>query len=109
MGEGNGEMGEDGKGEGSGEGKVVGKWVRIARSWKGKLLFYQVLVAGQERRGQHEGVKEGGKELIETPIPTNVGHNYGLIEISSKSNGLIGNPNSPNMDNLRVGYAMQHG
>jgi hypothetical protein len=27
-------------------------------------------------------VKEGGKELIETPIPTNVRYNYRLAEIS---------------------------
>jgi len=88
----------DGRGETGEDCKVVERKIVVPSS-----------VGGQERRGQHEGVKEGGKELIETPIPTNVGHNYGLIEISSKSNGLIGNPNSPNMDNLRVGYAMQHG
>jgi hypothetical protein len=60
-------------------------------------------VGDQERIGQHEVVKERGKELIETPIPTNVGHNYGLIEILGKSNGPIGNSRNPNKGQLENG------
>ncbi len=48
-------------------------------------------------------MKECGKELTQTPIPTNVGHNYGLVEILDKNNGPIGNSRNPNKGQLENG------
>jgi hypothetical protein len=48
-------------------------------------------------------VKECGKELTKTPIPTNAGHNYGLGEISCNNNGPIGNSCNPNKGQFTSG------
>ncbi len=93
-------------GEGGGEGKVVGDGSgEMGEDCKVVVGKISVLwgVGGQKRICQHEVVKECGKEFIETPIPTNVGHNYGLAEISSISNGPIGNSHSPNKGQLESG------
>ncbi len=112
VGEGSGKMGEDGKGEGSGEGKVVGDGNgETGEDCKVVVGKFSILwgVGGQRRIHQHEGVKECGKKFIETPIPTNVGHNYGLANISSKNNRSIGNSHSPDKGQLESGGGVQQG